>query len=110
METKSKAEEKEIEAFIREFSKFGTDVRRAFTEGCCYWFAYILKGRFPESARIIYLPEASHFVTKIGEKFYDITGNVTKKYARNKKEDWEEFQKYEQKKAEKIGKECLCRF
>lgn len=98
---------KEVEDFILCFSKFGNDVKRAFIEGCCYWFAYILKERFAPNARIICLPQEGHFVTKIGEKYYDITGNVTKRYQKSQKDDWEEYQRYNSSRAQKIAKNCV---
>lgn len=53
---------------------------KVFNEGCCYWFAVILKHRFFPLARIYYSPVDNHFVAKIGRRTYDITGEVTSKY------------------------------
>ena len=44
-------------------------------DGNCYWFAYILKTRFP-FLEIYYLPIAGHFICGDGVQFYDWTGVV----------------------------------
>ena len=44
-------------------------------DGNCYWFAYILKTRFP-FLEICYLPIEGHFVCSDGDNFYDWTGLV----------------------------------
>ena len=41
--------------------------------GNCYWFSYILKGRFPEG-EIFYEPAVGHFLFKLNNKFYDWEG------------------------------------
>ena len=60
--------EKSILEFI---DRFKND-KDTFLNGCCYWFAYILKGRF--KAEICYDQGLGHFVGKIGDKYYDVTG------------------------------------
>lgn len=68
----------QISKFI---SRFYGDSKTAFTSGACYWFAYILFGRFiREGATIMYDEVANHFGTRIFGKVYDITGDVTDKY------------------------------
>lgn len=59
-------------AFIKHFQNEGTI--KTFTEGCCYWFAHILKERF--SGLIYYNPVENHFATKIDGSLYDITGEL----------------------------------
>ena len=53
-----------------------------FLHGCCYWFARILFERFSaaEVNEIKYEPVEGHFVTKIGNRFYDVRGDVTEMY------------------------------
>lgn len=70
-----------VEQFINHFhSTSKTDnITEVFTKGCCYWFAYILCGRFP-TARMMYDPIANHFVAKIDNHLYDVTGDVTGQY------------------------------
>ena len=60
---------------ILEFIKrrFETDCN--WTNGNCYWFALILKKRFPK-CKIYYLPIEGHFVVKYKGQFYDWTGIV----------------------------------
>lgn len=51
------------------------DMVKIFTQGSCYHFYLILKEIFP-SAQPYY--DMNHVITKIGSKFYDITGEVRK--------------------------------
>ena len=83
----SKEEELYVDvlSFIGRFSTDGwhyrNEVIEAFTQGCCYWFAFILHTRFAcENPTIMIDYVAAHFGCKIGEKVYDITGDVTEKY------------------------------
>lgn len=46
-----------------------------WTNGNCYWFALILKKRFPK-VKIYYLPIQGHFVIKSNGSFYDWTGKI----------------------------------
>ena len=71
----------EVLNFINRFTNEGksSGTIDTFTSGCCYWFSYILHNRFPDS-NIMYDPVANHFVTRIGNDVYDITGVVTGKY------------------------------
>ena len=66
-----------ILSFISRFRNEGTI--DTFTNGCCYWFAYILCSRFSELT-IMYDAVANHFVAGYDGRLYDITGNVTGKY------------------------------
>ena len=72
----------EIESFIKQFKEYDqADVLRdTFRRGQCYWFAYILKGRFP-AGRILYEPVEGHFVFRLDGRTYDITGDITGDYA-----------------------------
>jgi len=74
---------KEVLSFISRFTSKGRyeQVIAAFTQGCCYWFAVILQTRFEKYSPIImYDYIINHFATKIGNRIYDITGDVTDKY------------------------------
>ena len=71
--------------FIGRFSTDGQGTRRevveCFTQGCCYWFAFILHQRFLAcGARIMIDYVANHFGCEIGGRVYDITGDVTEPY------------------------------
>ena len=63
--------------FIQNFRNEGTI--KTFTEGCCYWFAYILVERFKGeavSAVIWYNQILGHFAAVIDGTMYDITGEL----------------------------------
>lgn len=49
-----------------------------FTQGCCYWFAFILKERF--SGKIVFDPIVHHFACSIDDVVYDITGECNSTY------------------------------
>lgn len=71
----------EVLKFINRFNPKSEDVRSTFMDGCCYWFAFILRHRFfTDDSEIMYDPVANHFGTRIGDAVYDITGNVTEQY------------------------------
>ena len=75
--------EKTVLAFISEFTNKGQwqEVITSFTCGNCYWFAWILQGRFFNSnVTIVYDEIANHFGCAIDNKVYDITGDVTNNY------------------------------
>lgn len=72
----------EIAMFIGRFMTDGQNIRNevieAFTQGCCYWFAYILAARFKDyDPEIMHDPVAAHFGCYIRGHVYDITGDVT---------------------------------
>lgn len=78
----------EINQFINHFhsiSKNG-NITDVFTCGCCYWFAFILCTRF--NATMMYDPIMNHFAARIGNRIYDITGDVTDKYQMG---EWDKF-------------------
>ena len=55
------------------------EVEELFLCGDCYYFAIILKSRFP-NAKILYDQVVGHFITDINGRQYDILGDVTDKY------------------------------
>jgi hypothetical protein len=87
--------EVDIETFIRDFRNYGTgeEIIKCFTEGYCYWFAFILKNRFPEGE--IYYNTMNHFVFKYNNRLYDITGDCTNKWDNEYLYKWDEYQKME---------------
>ena len=73
-----------------------------FMNGLCYWFAVILERRFTNSS-IWYEPIMNHFVTKIGNSYYDASGvakdaNYTK---------WSEYVWDDPIHAERIIRDCV---
>lgn len=65
--------EREVEKFIQTIRDSFIGSQQVYTEGSCYHFYLILKQVFPE-AKAYY--DADHIITKIGDKFYDITGEI----------------------------------
>ena len=78
----------EVLMFLGRFSTTGDgtgtrwEVVEAFTQGGCYWLAFILKSRFEHEfgAEIMVDYVANHFGCRIGGKVYDITGDATERY------------------------------
>lgn len=68
----------EVLDFINGFKEMHPlEIEDVFSNGYCYWFAMILSSRFGViDSSIYYLPIRNHFITKIGNKFYDITGEI----------------------------------
>jgi hypothetical protein len=63
----------EIEKFISVIRDSFIGSQQVYTEGSCYHFYLILREVFPE-AECWY--DLDHVITKIDEKFYDITGEI----------------------------------
>ena len=94
-----------VKRFINEFKRFDTgQVTRTFTNGYCYWFAYILHTRFPDS-EIVYYSAGNHFACKIKDRIFDITGDITNKNLFF--ESWEEYQKVEPLDSAEVIKYCV---
>lgn len=73
----------EVIGFINRFTSNGTNTKiiETFLYGCCYWFAAILEQRFKDfNAYIVYSVVDNHFATQIGDRVYDISGDITDKY------------------------------
>jgi len=85
--------EKEISVieFIDLFKEYeNNDVLvNTFTQGFCYWFAFILKTRFKDSE--IYYNTEDHFMIKLNDKLYDITGDCTDNWNNNCLYLWNDF-------------------
>ncbi|MBP5461999.1 MAG: hypothetical protein J6Y20_07735 [Lachnospiraceae bacterium] len=70
----------DVQNFIKRFHSYDS-IDDVFTNGCCYWFAAILFGRFiRDGAEMVYDQVANHFGTRIRGRVYDITGDVTEMY------------------------------
>ena len=92
-----------VRNFIREFSNMGPDVIHCFTSGNCYWFAAILKLRFPEGD-IMYDEIENHFGFQYSDKTYDITGDVTNIY---RWEPWQNVFLRDPIHGKRIEKDCI---
>lgn len=86
--------------FIRRFRCAGTI--RIFTQGCCYWFAFILKERF--HGTIMYHEVDNHFACLIGNRLYDITGPLS---SLTEWQEWERYKFYEPANANRVIRDCL---
>jgi len=62
-----------VEEFIATIRDSFIGSQQVYTEGSCYHFYLILKKVFP-NAEAYY--DLDHVITKIGDRFYDITGEV----------------------------------
>ena len=92
----------EVLKFIDKFNRWD-QVIECFTNGNCYWFAYILVGRFP-SGTIVYDEIENHFGCLIDDKVYDITGDVTKCY---NWETWQEVYLRDPLHGKRILRDCI---
>lgn len=79
-----------------------------FLTGCCYWFAWMLDYRFylEYETRIMYEPVEGHFITKIGNRFYDVRGDVTELYRGKPMYDMDELQKADSKHYSRLMRDC----
>lgn len=75
-----------------------------WTNGNCYFFAVILKSRFPEG-EIFYEEISGHFVLKYNNQFYDWTG--IHKSTKASYVSWEEFDKYDLSLKKRIVRDCI---
>ena len=96
----------EILDFINHF-RGATDT---FSNGCCYWFARILKDRFPRQdwddfdPEIMYTQIDNHFGCLIDGIIYDVTGDVTYKY---KWERWCDIEYKDELLYKRIVRDCV---
>lgn len=90
--------------FIENFKRLHPkEIEECFSYGNCYWFAVILSVRF--RGTIWYLPVENHFVTKIGMKYYDITGKVNLSSIPHYK--WDNYRRIEPAESKRIFKHCI---
>lgn len=92
-----------IEQFIEKFKfKYNKELEYIFTSGNCYYFAIILKERF--NGEIYYLPIANHFVCKINNNYYDITGIASMNESPIR---WESYKNIDNKNYNIISRDCI---
>lgn len=96
----------EILDFIAKFQN-GTEVRRLFTNGQCYWFSRILFERF--RGDIMYLPVSNHFVFRPFSRasLFDIEGDVTEEYSNEPIYRWDEYQYFDELDAGRVYNQCI---
>lgn len=100
-------EEISITNFISKFKKYESNnvLIKTFTEGFCYYFSLILKSRFPEGK--IFYNTMNHFVFKLDDRLFDITGDCTDIWTNKYLYDWEEFQRLEPLEVKGITRDCI---
>lgn len=98
--------------FIRRFTQGGKNrgTIETFTQGCCFWFAFVLRERFydpndrNQNVDIMYDQIANHFGCRIDGAVYDITGDVTEKY---NWQTWVSLMNEDELLAEHIIRDCI---
>ena len=91
----------EVSGFLKRFHT-DADIDGVFTNGCCYWFAYILFTRFlREGAEIVYDPIKGHFGTRIYGRVFDITGDVTDDHF------WVPFKEMDASQKKRVERDCI---
>lgn len=89
--------------FIKKFKfKYDKQIEYVFMSGNCYYFAIILKERF--QGEIYYLPIFNHFVCKIDNNYYDITGIACMNETPIK---WSTFKQTNRHNAQQIIRDCI---
>ena len=92
--------------FINTFKgKYKDEIVYVFTNGQCYWFSFILKERF--NGEIWYVPVHNHFITKINERFYDITGEVIDTERLKLARVWSEYQQFDPLDYDRLVRDCV---
>jgi hypothetical protein len=80
---------------------FGQDEK--FINGLCYWFAYILKGRFPDG-EIWYDQIMNHFYFVYDGDAYDVNGLECLPTSAIK---WSEYEGYDKLDCQRVVKYCV---
>ena len=96
--------EKEFEVLEFIHRRFRNDCD--WTTGNCYYFAVILKTRFPE-ADIFYDTVKGHFMVLIGGKYYDFFGVVNVESDADKIIRWSSFENYDECQRDIIVRDCI---
>lgn len=96
--------------FIGRFSTDGQGTRwevvDAFTRGCCWWFAFILKTRFADqNPEIVIDLAANHFACRIQGRVYDIRGDIT-----DMGYEWQNWDEYDDPLHKKRIADCCINF
>ena len=85
-------------------------IKRRFKSDCnwisgnCYYFAMILKTRFPDGV-IFYDVINGHFVFNYADRYYDYTGIITP--GENNIIEWDIFGQYDSLQRERIIRDCI---
>lgn len=108
----------EVLKFIEKFK----DAKDTFLNGCCYWFAWILKFRFDGCGWLVDIfhdPVEGHFVARFIEDitdtpdpeasvyFFDVRGNVTGMYEEEELENMDVMRHTEERRWARLM--CMCK-
>lgn len=89
--------------FINDFKKaHPAEIEDVFLNGYCFWFAKILNLRF--NGEIFYLPIMNHFIVKIEDKYYDITGEVV---LEEKPYEWNSYSTFDYLDYKRVRRDCI---
>ena len=88
----------QIEKFISLFE--GDD---KYMNGLCYWFVYILKGRFP-NGEIWYDQIMNHFYYVLNNEAYDVKGKVLLPETAKR---WSEYETFDELDYQRVVKYCI---
>lgn len=82
-------------------------IKEVFTQGFCYWFAYILNQKY--KGNIQYLPLDNHYVffDYISDRYYDITGNVSESVLQKPCVNWDDYRKLDIVHAKRLQNNCI---
>ena len=76
--------------FLKELKYSHESMSKIFTEGSCFRLCLILKTIYP-NAQPLYSKIDGHWITEIDGKFYDIHGEINRRFVENHAyEKWEE--------------------
>lgn len=102
--------ENEVIKFINTFkyshSNSSKSTEYFFSHGLCYYFAIILQTRF-QSGVIMYDRSCQHFVCKIDDLLYDITGDVTDDHYEDDLVEWSEFENIDKQEYDAVHTSCV---
>lgn len=98
---RKRANGQEILGFIGNFR----DAQNTFLFGCCYWFSFILGKRF--GGVTMYLPVENHFVQEIDGCLYDVSRDVTARYADSQIIPWNSMEEYDSSLYHRIIRDCV---
>lgn len=76
-----------------------------WVDGNCYYFALILKDRFPEG-KIYYDVILGHFIFEYDNQFYDWTG-ILSQNAICRPIEWGRFDEYDSLRKDRVIRDCI---
>lgn len=97
----------EIEKFIHDFKQYERShvIFNTFSYGYCYYFAVILKSRFPKG-EIMY-HHTNHYLFKLDDRLYDITGDCTDSYNDSMLCNWDELKIEDELLYGRLVRDCI---